>query len=336
MSHPKIDNSTPYAVEPLYLTDEDGRPLVVPLVQASYDIDARTGLIALCEKQAVFPIGGEFWGDDPATASLRYEMQIAFIKPATDVVLIGHALAPHARATESQAGIRLGPIQKLVRVLGDRRRVKGLAGSSVTAPQPFERIALRYEHAYGGWDRRHPDPLKHRCVPANPVGRGFRDDALPAEDEVLLPNLEDPKDPSAPAAFGFIAPHWMPRAGFAGTYDAAWDAQRKPLLPTDFDRRYFNAASPGLVLPGRLRGDEPVIVIGTTPGGRLETRVPPAAPPVCTAHLKRGGTRPIELALDTVVVDTDDMTISLQWRGHAALRNGPHDLAMLTLERPSA
>jgi hypothetical protein len=59
------------------------------------------------------------------------------------------------------------------------------------------------------------------------------------------------------AGFGFISPHWQPRAGLAGTYDASWQASRAPLLPVDFDRRHLNAVSPGLVAPGYLRGGEP-------------------------------------------------------------------------------
>jgi len=30
--------------------------------------------------------------------------------------------------------------------------------------------------------------------------------------------------------------------------------------------------------------------------------------------------------LDTVVVDTDDRTLTLLWRSHVAVRNGPHDV----------
>ncbi len=43
-----------------------------------------------------------------------------------------------------------------------------------------------------------------------------------------------------------------------GLADEVWNKTRKPLLPKNFDRRYFNAAAPGLVAPGYLKGDEPV------------------------------------------------------------------------------
>ena len=38
-------------------------------------------------------------------------------------------------------------------------------------------------------------------------------------------------DRYVPQGFGFIAPHWEPRVGFAGTYDEAWQKNRAPHLP---------------------------------------------------------------------------------------------------------
>jgi hypothetical protein len=49
----------------------------------------------------------------------------------------------------------------------------------------------------------------------------------------------------SPAGFGPIACHWQPRVGFAGTYGDAWVANRLPLLPDDFDDRFFQSA-PGI------------------------------------------------------------------------------------------
>src|SRR5262249_18692062 len=152
---------------------------------------------------------------------------------------------------------------------------------AVSRPQPFDRIPLAYERAFGGWDRRHPVPDRHRVEARNPVGTGFRDSAFESDDEVRLPNLEDPERPfqaygdcPAPAGFGFVSPNWAPRSQFAGTYDERWASARSPLLPEDFDRRFFNAASPGLITPGYLRGDERVIVLNASPERRLEFELP--------------------------------------------------------------
>jgi hypothetical protein len=265
-----------------------------------------------------------------------FEPQVAIAKPATDVVLHGHACAIGSGTTESLVGIRIGPVQKMAKVFGDRWLVRRPGFSSITKPAPFERIPIVYEFAFGGTDKRSSDSERHRAEPRNPVGLGFR--ATPDADEVQLPNFEDPQclirslaDAPAPAGFGFVAPHWQPRLAYAGTYDAAWNRSRRPLLPKDFDRRFFNAASLGLVAPGHLRGDEPVLVIGTTPQGRVEFRLPGVPPPACVVELRGRKRVGLQTVLDTVIVDTDARTVTLTWRANISVRNGPHDVASMEL-----
>src|SRR5262245_60706553 len=56
-----------------------------------------------------------------------------------------------------------------------------------------------------------------------------------------------------PFGFGFFPKNRPPRLGYAGTYDAKWTESRCPLLPEDFDDRFFQAAFPGLILGASLR-----------------------------------------------------------------------------------
>ena len=233
------------------------------------------GDLVLLDDQPSLKLEGEWYGD-PASSSLRIEPQTAFMKPATDVILHGHAYAASPQTAEVLVGIRIGSLSKVARVVGDRFLVRRGGTQRIAGPSPFETIPLVYERAFGGWDRREPDAMQHRCEPRRPVGLGYRAHALAPDDEVPLPNIELPGDPlreygdaPAPAGFGFVAPHWLPRATFAGTYDTAWMRSRSPLLPGDFDRRFFNAASPGLIAPSYLKGDEPAVVVGATPGGRI-------------------------------------------------------------------
>jgi len=266
MAHPEFQNNTSFAYTSLFATDEDGRPLAVPLVRASYKINVNSNLLKLSEEQGEPQLSGEFLFEHEQS-SYKYEPETAFIKPATDIVLIGHAYAQTPNTTEMQVGLSVGPVKKIVRVIGDRYLVKNDGVISISEPQPFEKIPLVYERAFGGWDRRDPDPNIFRLEPRNPVGTGYRDLSLDTDDQLTLPNIEDPQQPykaygdtPPPAGFGFVSPHWQPRASLAGTYDKAWDEQRKPLLPEDFDRRFFNAASPGLVAPGYLKGNEKVVI----------------------------------------------------------------------------
>ncbi len=337
MPHPAVHNHTRFAFETLFVNDEEARPQCVPLLQATYAIGIG-GALTLVDEQPAVNLAGEYWGD-PATSSIKTEAQIAFVKAATDVVLLGHAHAPGGKATETQVGIRVGTLQKVVRVLGDRVMSRSLGRHAMSAPLPFDKIPLLYERAFGGCDVRGSRlPGVARCEPRNPVGVGYRDPRLPDDEEVPAPNLEDPQRPfkgygdtPPPAGFGFIAPNWQPRAAFAGTYGEEWDKTRKPLLPKDFDRRFFNAASPGLIAPGFLRGDEEVIVLNASPEERVAFKLPDVSTPGCNIELRGRKHVSLPMLLDTLIVDMDARRLTMLRRACVSVRNGPHDVVAIHL-----
>ena len=350
MPHAAVDNRTLSACEHLFLADEEGRCVLVVLVQATFTIVGGASLV-LAEKQLPPCIDGEVSPPDPTrdarssspAASYRIEPAFAFVKPATDVVLLGHAQAGGRPVTDLQVSFRVGPVGKTLLVVGDRFWVKSAGQMAATRPQPFLRMPIVYERAFGGWDRSHPDRARHTFEPRNPVGVGFRAADGRFEEGLRLPNIEDPSGPLqrfgqvvAPAGVGFVSPDWQPRAAFAGTYDERWMKERMPLLPADFDRRFFNAASPGLVAPGYLTGDEPVLVDNASPGGRLWFRLPGLRPPGCRVEqVGRRDVRP-EMRLDTVVVDADAGQVLLLFRGHVLLADGPHSVRTIVVDGEAA
>ena len=157
-------------------------------------------------------------------------------------------------------------------------------------------------------------------------------------DGTPLPNFEraddrvrDPDDRPAPAPVGFVAPGWTPRAGLAGTYDQAWTETRSPLLPTDFDPRFFDVAPPSLTVPGRLRGDEHGAALGVSPRGVLHFTLPGLSP---TASVSAGTfQRDLELGLDRVVIDGDGGSkgeVVLVWSAGLRLPRDWHDVRAVT------
>ncbi len=340
MGHPAIENPTPFALEPIFLSDEEGRPLFVPVLKATYAIGPHG--LTVAEEQAPVNMAGEPYGK-PEESSYRYEPECAFVKPATDVVLVGHACAPHQGATEMVVALQVGPLKKGVRVFGDRVFFETLGIISMSKPAPFEKIPLQWERAFGGWDRSNPDPKKHQFEPRNPVGLGFRGNGSTFQQGRRAPNLEDPTEPykgwghrPRPAGFGFTCPNWEPRAALAGTYDEQWQKDRAPLLAKDFDRRFMNAASPGLVANGYLRGNEPVMLAGASPEGRLSFQLPGLAQP--KMKVERGGQEDSEIALnlDTVILDTDVMRVFLLWRGNLVLKREPLEIRSMKIVWPGA
>jgi hypothetical protein len=337
MGHPIVENCTPFAFETLFLVDEEFRPVAVPVVKATLTVQA-DGRCLIAEQQVPLTLAGELWGDDPECSSYKYEPEVAFTKATTDVVMIGHAYAPGPDTREMKVAFRLGPVGKEVLVCGERLWFKAMGFVSMSGAARFEKMPLTYERAFGGWDRDHPDRRKHSHEPRNPVGTGYRDHGGFVEG-IRLPNLEDPRnriksfgDKPGPAGFGFVSPHWQPRATLAGTFDEAWQKSRAPLLPKDFDRRHLNAASAGLVTPGYLRGDEQGVVIGAVPEGRMAFVLPGLPPPAVQVRMADGAPLAPTMNLDTVIVEPDQRRILLLWRGHVPLRVGPHDVREVTVE----
>lgn len=357
MQHAAIEDRTPFAFAHLFTYDEGGRPLVVVVSQATFEIVADASQssashrLALVAEQPPVALAGTRWeptlselSPDPTpheadVVSYRIEPCVAFFKPCTDVVLVGHAHARDGNTTAMRAGLKVGSLEKLVVVHGDRYWQRE-GGDWVPGPaKPFDRIPLRYERAFGGWDRSHPNPREHHAFAQNPLGLGYRgDEPREADEGSRLPNIEDPSAPIErhgqivpPAGFGFIAPGWEPRSKLAGTYDEAWMESRMPYLAHDFDRRFFNAAPPGLVADGYLSGGEPVAVFGATPVEHMLFALPTINPPSCTIERVAAEDAVARMALDTVIIDTDHDRVTLLFRGHAALRDGPRDVRSLKI-----
>lgn len=317
----EIQNHTPWAAGWTVVIDKDAAEHVVFAMKGTWSI-AENGKLALLEKQPPLRAVDEFHGE-PGKSSIRYAAELGPARPATDVALVGHAIAPGGRpASSMEVSLRVGPLSKRVKVIGDREWTGLGAMRFMGPPKAFAKLPLIYEHASGGSDET-PGNEKARGRDArNPVGRGYKASGSKLDwSDLAPPNLEDPgkafggpgtKLPP-PAGFGFIGRDWEPRLQYAGTYDEEWTKTRLPLLPLDFDERFHNAAHPDLVAPGFLKGGEPVEVHGCTRSGELAFTLP-AERPVVEARFRDART-PIPMKLEQVLIDTDAMQLELVWKG---------------------
>lgn len=273
----QVVNHTPFSAALSVFPDPEGVETAYAVVKATFRIGAEGPEVA--EAQLPLLATDVFWGD-PAETSLRAAGEFALLKTATDVLLVGRAVAPAADTRVADVTLRVGPVARTVRVFGDRHWQKAGGQWRPSSPKPWERMPLRWELAWGGIA-----PCTQDVTPEhearNPVGRGIVGaDGVPAEGQ-LLPNLEDPnalladpQDRPTPACFAPIAPTWQPRRGHAGTYDDAWIRQRAPYLPSDFDARFFQVAPPALIAPGFLQGGEPVLLSGFSRGAPIRFELP--------------------------------------------------------------
>ncbi len=324
MAYQGITNETPYYAEPQLLQDEDGRDILVVYVKATYVIEP-DGKLRLSDKQIPVNPAGEYFGE-PGKSSLKYAPECAFAKLTTDVVLVGHAHAPEQYPTpQVDVSLRVGALQKTVRVFGDRVWEKGFFGWRISAPQPFTTMPLVYERAFGGKDVSHADEKNHEYELRNPLGVGLMAKKSVLKAPLPLPNLEDPNqliqrltDRPAPAGFGCIAPDWHPRLPLTGTYDEAWQQQRLPLLAKDFNRAFFNAAAADLIAPAFLTGSEDVEIIHATAQGNLAFRLPGLAPHVFLT-MSGEDEQDLPVTLDTATINTDENIVMLLWRASATV-----------------
>jgi hypothetical protein len=335
----KVVHFSPFAASLDPIVDKDGAEARLAVVKATFDMTP-DGSLRVADKQQPVRLNDEYVGEQ-GRSSVRYESDGAFYKPGTDVVVVGSVFSPGGRpAPRVNASIEIGPARREVAVLGDRTWECGVLGVSMTAPKPFTEMPICWERSFGGVDPFSSSSGSQTSEARNPIGTGFRttksSDAL---DGLALPNFEDPghlisswdqKPP--PAGLGYVGRSWMSRITHAGTFDEDWRRNRMPILPKDFDYRFFMGAAPGLALPSFLRGGESVRLINLTRLGQETFRIP-AVNVWCQGVAKR---RRFEepANLDTIEIDTNDRRIVLTWRyKFAVLVNEAADVVNARIER---
>jgi len=315
----EIRNRTRYEVGVYPGVDKNGYDYATVVIKGTFDLKNHRDSLAVSEKQVPIAEAPEYFGE-PGASSMKYESDTSLTKKGTDVVLIGQAYARGGRGKTIDVSVHVGPLNKTVRVFGNRVWFKALGLWRYTDPQPFENMPLIYERAFGGEDKTHPNPSRHGLEQRNPVGTGF---AISGRKERLedlpLPNLEDPRnlirswrDKPEPAGFGFIGHGWVPRKDYTGTYDEAWQKERCPLLPLDFDEFFFNGAYPDLIARPHLSGWESVQIVNACQDGDLTFNLPKLSFDIAVWIKGRQTTH--SPVLDTVTIEPDERRVLLVWR----------------------
>lgn len=317
-------------------TDKDARDHAVAVVKGTFRVMA-DGSTRPADIQRGLVFVDDHYGD-PGVTSVRNEADFSPPKALVDVLVHGHAVTDRP-VTIAHVSFEFAGYRKDVLVTGDRRWERTLVGLRATPAAPFERMPLVFERAFGGIDVSHPNVERHGCERRNPVGVGFR--ANPRASDAVdtpLPNLEDPRAPLSawndrppPIGLGFVGRSWLPRLGFAGTYDARWLAEVAPFLPQDFDLRYFQAA-PSDQQFRRFSGGQVVKVLGTRRSGPWVARIPDVSSTVRFRFRKREVVQ--QAVLDTVMVDCDADELVLTWRASTPLSKQPAELREIEILGP--
>jgi uncharacterized protein YjbI with pentapeptide repeats len=256
----------------------------------------------------------------PGASSVVEPSDLAPFLTNAGIIVVGHVYSPGGRPVQAMSArlavMRRGApiIDKALHVYGERR------ASAPHSAQPFVRMPLVYERAFGG-----------RSFPENPLGVGA-DEGLGG----VLPNLLHTQNPRIAASFGPLSANMPARSRFAAGFDLKSLREPMPQIPDRLDFRFFHPAPADQQISGYFEGDEWIVLDGMHPSfPRLRTRLPGLR---AEARHHRMGDRtptPVELAADTVAVDTDAFTISVLWRGSFAVATAA-DLAHVNVTAGAA
>lgn len=335
-----IVNPTAYAVGWNVGYRPDGREVAVVVVKGTFVLSACNdhGTRLAEHQQPLYE--ADVLGQDPARNAPIHENDFALFKPHCDVLLHGKAHAPDGRPVKKlEAGFLVGNCRKVLAVWGHREWRKGPLGAVASSPVPFESQDITYDKAFGGTDIDPEDPACIEMYRTNPSGTGYcrfprnlSGMPLPVTEEIGHP-VTNPTGQYRPMAFGPLGRHWLPRCGYAGTYDARWQQEKMPFLPDDFDPRYYQCAPLDQQMP-YPQGGEPIVLINLALQPRLDARIPRETLYVRFVR-KRAPVMEVRAQIDTVLIEPEEDRLCLTWRATCPLERDAFELREMQIEAES-
>lgn len=276
-----------------------------------------------------FPSGELYYSeyDEQVGSSVRYDSDFSYFKPRADLLLVGKCHFPGGKPSKPcRVTFQVGSRAKSIGVFGNRYW-KGLF-KTISDPEPFTEMELRYENSYGGEDYN-----------KNPVGKGYRKGKIDSGSDIWpLPNIENiqhrinsPADHPEPAGFGPLGKMWHERFSKMGTYKGAWLKERWPWFPKDFDWRHFNAAPPDMQVEGYLKGDEELFFENLHPAhSHYRSQLPGIRVRLFVNELKKNilnetQFKEVTMNLDTLWVDMEAEKLVLLWRGITSVQSEDYE-----------
>src|SRR5262245_56087170 len=137
---PPLRNGTSAAVQVVPYFAQNGAPVAVVLIKEMFFVDGQQEVARVGD--AEIRLVDEPWEPDkPETSSTKLPSDLCLGKPSTDVVVIGSAMAPNgARQRTLDVFVRVGPIEKTLRVHGTRVWYQGARGLALSPPEPFDAV----------------------------------------------------------------------------------------------------------------------------------------------------------------------------------------------------
>jgi hypothetical protein len=339
----KILKKNPFPIQLIQASDKDGKVSAVVILKATYNIPAINDRIPRIAKEQVPILPTDVCEGEPGLSTPYFESDHVPRKAKCDVIVKATAHSPNGHPLRRmEAGFRVDSCIKKARIIGDRMWKKRwfltwLRGPKATSPKPFTSMPITYARAFGGhWE---PNGKKGalECHEANPLGVGF---AKHRKNRKLLPgtplpNIEDPKQSVTkskrkyrPCSFGPIGRSWPPRVAYAGTYDESWIANVFPLLPQNFDERFFQCAPLDQQIDYPKGGE--IVELWNLHPNRPHIRFPlPKYKLPLMMVMDNRSVQDREMVIDGVLIDADAMKLTLVWRAQFPLKRSLREVLAL-------
>lgn len=314
--------------------EPEGSPILSIIAKRTYQLSQ--GTVKLAPEQ--HPLNqADIYEDESNSlySEVLAETDLIAYKPKTDIVVIGNAHAPNGKKVYClDCEVVVGPAHKKITIYGERKIKSNMLKLKFTDPVPFEEQKIGYTNAYGGRAKLKDGALV--SFPTNPLGRGFYvKGGFEDYSELLVPLCEDPNSPvhaedlildkyshwinaPKPASFGWTKQTFFPRYTYAGIIPemlsgAIGAGDSIDIKAPKLNYKFFQGASDGLC-DYLLAGNEPVKLTYMDPEHPCFEFMLPGQKPGMV--LKLGSeTFELEPALQTVLIDKNNDTLEMVWRG---------------------
>lgn len=324
---------------------KDGRECLVIVAKGSWRIPTQSeGLPQLITDNPLAIIEADEYLGEPGLSPLKYENDFARFKGQCDVVM--HACAYAGSGYQAkQVDVNLcidEAIDKSIRVQGPRQWQSALGLINMGESAYFERQPIHYGLAFGGVDSTKSERDKSATYLQNPVGTGYFPHAPRKEIvgraapqlETLKKRIRDTIGHYPAIAYGPIAKNYPERLKHAGTYDAYWSDNIRPLLPDDFDERFYQCAPLDQQMP-YIKGGETVTLTNLMQNRRRVSFVLPRQK-LFMSYMKSGLNEvEIEAFADTLIIEPEENRFSIVWRGHIPIKNSIHEIEDVIVGEPT-
>ncbi|SEW44094.1 hypothetical protein SAMN04488515_3155 [Cognatiyoonia koreensis] len=320
----KISSDLPIAHTAFAHWHTDDREVGIVVAKAVFELTA-DGKTRPRETPPALEMADVFAGE-PAHSALVTEQEIAPFKPKTDLVVRGMARSFEERPRTDWPVVIEVPdvLHYSFHVRGPATWLKPAFRWQLSQPEPVTEVPLIYDLAYGGRCGEGEDEV---FFDENPAGTGFvTEDVFKSVESIAAPQIgllaefaaAEPTKPMSVVGTMPLAKTWLPRRSLAGTFDAAWERDRHPRMPSDYDLAFWNAAHPRLQIKPHLKGDEYINLTGISHKRETVTLRLPGAQ-LALKSTNSPDADMIAMKLDTVDLDIDKVdegrvSMTMLWR----------------------